>query len=138
MKVPDQVELTKNIGRDVDVTDQSAPGGAFHPGEGKRLRLPHEKSRRAKQSKKRVLATISNLIDSNRDKYQAWMEQVARENPGKALALTIALLEYVAPKLGRIEQTGTVEHKVSHFVPVTEREQRPAIEGEATEVKPTL
>ncbi len=125
MKVPDQVELTKNIGRDVDVS-------ALHPGEGRRLRLPKDKSRRAKQSKKRVLATISNLIDSNRDKYQAWMEQVAAENPGKALALTIALLEYVAPKLGRIEQTGTVEHKVSHFVPVTEREQRPAIEGDFT------
>ena len=66
------------------------------------------------------------LLEKNADKYQGWLEEAAKEHPLKALVLLKDLAEFYMPKLGRIEQTGTVEHKVSHFVPMIQREEPPA------------
>lgn len=87
---------------------------------------------------------MAKLLEDNADKYQGWLEEAAKEHPLKALVLLKDLAEFYMPKLGRIEQTGTVEHKVSHFVPMIQREEPPAgylggkegsvIEGTATEV----
>lgn len=85
------------------------------------------------------------LLEKNVDRYQEWLEAAAKDSPLKALVLMKDLAEFYMPKLGRIEQTGTVEHKVSHFVPMIQREDPPAgylggragsepIDGEATEV----
>ena len=83
------------------------------------------------------------LLEKNADKYQEWLERAAQDHPLKAMILMKDIAEYFLPKLGRIEQTGTVEHKVSHFVPMIQREEPPAgylggragsevIEGEIT------
>ena len=87
---------------------------------------------------------MAKLLEDSAPKFQQWFEQAVAENPLKALVLLKDLLEFYMPKLGRIEQTGTVEHKVSHFVPMIQREEPPAgylggkegstIEGEASEV----
>jgi hypothetical protein len=84
------------------------------------------------------------LLEKNVDKYQEWLEAAAKDHPLKALVLMKDIAEYFLPKLGRVEQVGTIEHKVSHFVAVTEREARPAeitsesdvIEGEFTSAEP--
>ena len=98
-------------------------------------------SKREARSIRRVRTAFATLLEKNADQYQELFTKAAEKDPMKALALMVSLAEYYMPKLGRIEQTGTVEHKVSHFVPVTEREQPPqvtreAVEGEFTEVKP--
>lgn len=120
------VSVTKHVG-DTDVSDL--------PSDGVRERLRAKGSRREKQTKRRVLSKLTGLLDRNAAQYQEWMDRIAKENPAKAMTLTVAMLEFVVPKLGRIEQTGTVEHKVSTFVPVIEREKGPpALEGEFAEV----
>ena len=78
---------------------------------------------------------MAKMLEDNAPRFQEWLERAAAENPLKALVLLKDLAEFYMPKLGRIEQTGTVEHKVSHFIPVTEREAPPpAIEGTFTEI----
>ena len=92
----------------------------------KRLRPRKEGSRREQRSIARVRASMAKLLEDNVDKYQGWLEEAAKEHPLKALVLLKDLAEFYMPKLGRIEQTGTVEHKVSHFVPMIAREEPPA------------
>lgn len=114
------------------------------PAAPKRLRPRTAGSRREQRSIARVRAAMAKLLEDNAEKYQGWLEEAAKEHPLKALVLLKDLAEFYMPKLGRIEQTGTVEHKVSHFVPMISREEPPAgylggkegsvIEGTATEV----
>jgi len=110
----------------------------------KRNRPRTSGSRREQRSIARVRSAMAKLLEDNADKYQEWLEKAAQEHPLKALVLLKDLAEFYMPKLGRIEQTGTVEHKVSHFVPMIQREEPPAgylggkegavIEGEAITV----
>ena len=92
----------------------------------KRLRPRSSGSRREQRSIARVRSAMAKLLEDNADKYQGWLEEAAKEHPLKALVLLKDLAEFYMPKLGRIEQTGTVEHKVSHFVPMISREEPPA------------
>ena len=111
----------------------------------KRLRPRKEGSRREQRSIARVRASMAKMLEDNAPRFQEWLERAAEENPLKALVLLKDLAEFYMPKLGRIEQTGTVEHKVSHFVPMIAREEPPAgylggkegstIDGTAEEVK---
>lgn len=105
-------------------------------------------SRREQRSIARVRSAMAKLLEDNADKYQGWLEEAAKEHPLKALVLLKDLAEFYMPKLGRIEQTGTVEHKVSHFVPMIQREEPPVgylggkegagdvIDGSSVEVPP--
>jgi hypothetical protein len=105
----------------------------------KRERRRKKDSRRERQSIARVRAAIAKTLATNAPKFEAWFAEAIAQNPLKGLALYKDFMEYYMPKLGRIEQTGTVEHKVSHFVPVTEREEAPKalpLDGEFTEVTP--
>ena len=113
------------------------------PAAPKRLRPRSSGSRREARSIARVRASMALLLEKNADKYQEWLERAAQDHPLKAMILMKDIAEYFLPKLGRIEQTGTVEHKVSHFVPMIQREEPPAgylggragsevIEGEIT------
>lgn len=103
----------------------------------KRLRPRKEGSRREQRSIARVRASMAKMLEDNAPRFQEWLERAAEENPLKALVLLKDLAEFYMPKLGRIEQTGTVEHKVQHFIPVTERDLPPAaIEGTFTTVEP--
>ncbi len=102
----------------------------------KRLRPRSSGSRREQRSIARVRSAMAKLLEDNAPKFQEWLAKAAEDNPLKAMVLMKDLAEFYMPKLGRIEQTGTVEHKVQHFVAVTEREQPPAaaIEAEFTEL----
>lgn len=102
----------------------------------KRNRPRSAGSRREQRSIARVRASMATLLEQSAPRFQEWFEKAVEDNPLKAMVLLKDLMEFYMPKLGRIEQTGTVEHKVSHFVAVTEREQPPAaaIEAEFTEL----
>ncbi len=50
--------------------------------------------------------TIRLLLDDNRENVAIWLDQVAGEDPAKALDLLAKLAEFAAPKLGRVEHTG--------------------------------
>ena len=49
---------------------------------------------------------FATFLEANHDKAQALWEQVAAEDPGKALALLWDASERVVPKLGRLEHVG--------------------------------
>jgi len=51
--------------------------------------------------------TVKKLLEDNSANVGLWLEQVAQEDPGKALDLLAKLAEYAAPKLSRQEVTGT-------------------------------
>jgi len=106
----------------------------------KRNRPRKSGSKREQRSIARVRSAMAKLLEENAPKFQDWLARAAEENPLKAMVLMKDLAEFYMPKLGRVEQVGTVEHKVSHFVPMIQREEPPAgylggkvIEGEATE-----
>lgn len=118
-KIPDLVaERPQDAIRGLDITGL--------PAAPKRLRPRSSGSRREQRSIARVRSAMAKLLEDNADKYQGWLEEAAKEHPLKALVLLKDLAEFYMPKLGRIEQTGTVEHKVSHFVPMIQREEPPA------------
>jgi hypothetical protein len=83
-------------------------------------------SRREKQSIAKVRSQMALLLESSAPHFQDWFAKAVEANPLKAMVLLKDLMEFYMPKLGRIEQTGTVEHKVSHFVPMIQREEPPA------------
>jgi hypothetical protein len=109
----------KTLAERIDVTEVEQAAGIV------RSRPRVKGSKREQRSIRRVRTAFATLLENNAASYQAMFEKAADKDPMKALALMVSLAEYYMPKLGRIEQTGTVEHKVSHFVPVTEREEAP-------------
>jgi hypothetical protein len=92
----------------------------------KRIRTRLKGSAREARSKKKLVAAMTRVLMQDSDKLHVWINKTAESNPGKAAALYIALLEFSTPKQARVEQIGTVNHQVSHFVAVTEREKPPA------------
>lgn len=50
--------------------------------------------------------TVRKLLEDNTENVSIWLEQVAQDNPAKALDLLTGLAEYAAPKLARTELTG--------------------------------
>lgn len=49
---------------------------------------------------------FKKLLDKNTPQMQKWLDQVAMEDPAKAMDLVLKLAEYVLPKLQRQELTG--------------------------------
>jgi hypothetical protein len=60
-----------------------------------------------------VAAALRMLAEQNIDKCQQWLDATAAVDPAKALSLFLTMLEYVKPKLGRIEQEVNGEVRVS-------------------------
>ena len=50
---------------------------------------------------------FKNLVEKNTPKMQKWLDEVAMEDPAKAMELVLKLAEYVLPKLQRQELTGS-------------------------------
>jgi len=50
--------------------------------------------------------TVRKLLEDNRENVSIWLDQVAAEDPDKALRHITALAEYAAPKLARTEHVG--------------------------------
>lgn len=53
-----------------------------------------------------VKEAIAKLLEHNVDNMDKWLEQVAKDDPYKALDLMNKLCEYHVPKLARTELTG--------------------------------
>lgn len=47
--------------------------------------------------------TVNRLLADNAENVSKWLEQVARQDPGRALELLAKLAEYAVPKLSRTE-----------------------------------
>lgn len=54
-----------------------------------------------------VREAIALLLQDNAENLSTWLEQVAQDDPGKAIDLVVKLCEYHIPKLGRTEVSGT-------------------------------
>jgi hypothetical protein len=50
--------------------------------------------------------TVKDLLEDNRENVATWLSDVAKDDPGRALALLKDLAEYAYPKLARTEHTG--------------------------------
>lgn len=53
-----------------------------------------------------IKEAFRNLIELNTPNMIEWMQRIAEEDPGKALALCASLAEFVIPKLARQEIKG--------------------------------
>jgi hypothetical protein len=54
-----------------------------------------------------IKLAFKQLIENNLDNLTAWLEQVAEDNPDKALKIIHDLAEYVLPKLARTDLTSS-------------------------------
>ena len=52
---------------------------------------------------KEIRDAFQCFVEDNTDKFQGWIDEVAKKNPAKALELIGSLSEYVLPKLTRTE-----------------------------------
>lgn len=55
--------------------------------------------------------TVRRLLEDNADNVSVWLEQVAANDPNKALDTLAKLAEYATPKLARTENHLSVEEK---------------------------
>jgi hypothetical protein len=63
-----------------------------------------------------VKEAIAKLLERNVENMDGWLEQVAKDDPYKALDLMNKLCEYHVPKLARSEITGADGGAVEHSV----------------------
>tara|TARA_R110002167_G_scaffold174781_1_gene373719 strand:+ start:1001 stop:1336 length:336 start_codon:yes stop_codon:yes gene_type:complete len=52
---------------------------------------------------------FKNLVEDNTDKFQGWLDEIAKTNPSKAFELLTNVAEYVLPKLSRTEITAELK-----------------------------
>ena len=55
---------------------------------------------------KEIKEAYHNLLEMNLPNLNKWLQEVASEDPEKALSLVLRLSEYILPKLARQEMTG--------------------------------
>lgn len=53
-----------------------------------------------------IKEAFKNLIEMNLENMTIWLEQVAQDDPYKAMTMIQGLSEYIVPKLARTELTG--------------------------------
>jgi hypothetical protein len=63
-----------------------------------------------------VREAIANLLERNAPNMDRWLNEVAQEDPYKALDLMNKLSEYHIPKLARTELTGVDGEAIQHSV----------------------
>lgn len=61
---------------------------------------------------------IALFVDNNAHRLQAWLDQIAEEDPKRAFELFQSVLEYHVPKLARTEVTGDPDRPVNHSISV--------------------
>ena len=72
--------------------------------------------------------TVTKVLEENSANVSIWLQQVAQQDPAKALDLLAKLAEYAAPKLSRVEQTGEVAITTGyHFAIERPQEQEPLV-----------
>lgn len=63
--------------------------------------------------------TVTRLLEDNAENVARWLEQVAADDPDKALQRLAQLAEYAAPKLSRSEVRAEVENKGQPVINLT-------------------
>jgi hypothetical protein len=58
------------------------------------------------KSTKEIKEAFQMLLEQNLPHLNKWLQEVASEDPEKALSLVLRLSEYIIPKLARQEMTG--------------------------------
>ena len=86
---------------------------------------------------KKMRAALSQLMGGMHSQMPAALQAAAEKKPELVVQFYRDLIEYLAPKLSRLEQSGTVNLQHQHFVAVEEREndpRKPPIDSTAVEV----
>lgn len=58
-----------------------------------------------------VRDAIASFAEGNVQNLEKWVDEVAKDNPGKAAEIFLRVLEYHVPKLRATEHFGEIEHK---------------------------
>jgi len=79
----------------------------------------HNGGGRPKGSENKVTIVIKerfqDLANDNLDNIQTWLDEVAENDPGRALDLFLKLSEYVIPKLARTESKIDITEHITGF-----------------------
>lgn len=76
------------------------------PHVGRKAGVPNKVTQQFRES-------ISILLEQNAENYAIWLQQVASDDPAKALDLITRLAEYAAPKLSRTEYVGDANNPLA-------------------------
>lgn len=63
--------------------------------------------------------TVTRLLEDNAENVALWLEQVAKDDPDKALQRLAQLAEFAAPKLSRSEIKAEVDNKGAPTINLT-------------------
>ncbi len=76
---------------------------------------------------KELREAYSNLLESNSQNIQTWLDRVAKDNPAKALELFIKMGAFVMPKLKSVEVIDNTpkENPIIHFYSSDSNEIKP-------------
>ena len=64
------------------------------------------------KSTKELRDSFQFFVENNVPKFQEWIEEVAKNNPAKAIELVTSLGEYIMPKLSRTEIEADIKGEV--------------------------
>ena len=92
-------------------------------------------SKRGKDVQLKVIRGIfSNILDNNSDKIQGWIDEVAKDDPAKALDIYLKFSAFVIPKMRSIEIKEDVlpqePIKITYFTAREEIEELKRLKGE--------
>lgn len=87
--------------------------------------LTEEQLKKASQTAQGILGAV---VAGFHSRVPELLQRLATWEPEKALKLYLELMEYITPRLQRVEQSGAVEHRHQVFVPVEPRENDPRLE----------
>jgi hypothetical protein len=75
---------------------------------------------------------ITRVVGNQLDKLESDLTQIRKESPARAAEIYMKMVEYVLPKMSKLDIDGKLEHKVSKLVIEIKRNEEPK-NGEDTE-----